>query len=93
MIKKLKTLVVATDRKAAVHGAELACLHELCGVVLQMAIKANLGTEEEIRVAESEALLECPYDERGFGRMFDSFQECDVCAIRFKCKAAQEAGE
>lgn len=37
--------------------------------------------------------LECPYEDDGFGKVFDSFQECDACAINTQCKAAQEAGK
>ena len=37
-------------------------------------------------------VLECPYEDDGFGKVFDSFQECDGCAINAQCKAAQEAG-
>ena len=34
--------------------------------------------------------LECPYEDDGFGKVFDSFQECDACSINAQCKAAQE---
>ena len=50
----------------------------------------DLEEKEEIRVAEKEAVLECPYEDDGFGKVFDSFQECDTCAINAQCKAAQE---
>ncbi len=53
--------------------------------------QANLGEQEEIRVAEAAALLECPYEDDGFGKVFDTFQECDACPINAQCKAAQEA--
>ena len=44
--------------------------------------------KEELRVAEAAALLECPYEDDGFGKVFDTFQECDSCAINTQCKAA-----
>lgn len=46
--------------------------------------------EPQAPAAETPA-LECPYEDDGFGKVFDSFQECDGCTINAQCKAAQEA--
>lgn len=53
-----------------------------------------LGEKPEPQAeAGGDPALECPYEDDGFGKVFDSFQECDGCAINAQCKAAQEAGE
>lgn len=53
-----------------------------------------LGEKPEAPAAVGgDPALECPYEDDGFGKVFDSFQECDGCAINAQCKAAQEARE
>lgn len=53
-----------------------------------------LGEKPEPQAEDGGDLaLECPYEDDGFGNVFDSFQECDGCAINAQCKAAQEAGK
>ena len=50
-----------------------------------------LGEKPEPQAEDGGDLaLECPYEDDGFGNVFDSFQECDGCAINAQCKAAQE---
>ena len=48
--------------------------------------------EPKAEVPEGNAsTLGCPYEDDGFGKVFDTFQECDACPINAQCKAAQEA--
>lgn len=55
----------------------------------ELLLEKLLGEKPEMQ-AKAEALaLECPYEDDGFGKMFDSFEECDTCAINTKCKAAK----
>lgn len=38
----------------------------------------------------SDVALECPYEDEGFGKSFDLYEECGQCNIKAECEAALE---
>ena len=76
------------NEKALRKAEAEALLEQLLGEKPQP--QEELGLTDE---GAADLALECPYEDEGFGKVFDSFQECDGCAINAQCKAAQEAGE
>ena len=78
--------------KALRKPAAEALLEKLLGEKPEPQMDAELGTMDE-GVGEDGPALECQYDDDGFGKMFNAWEECADCAINAQCKAAQEAKE
>lgn len=55
-----------------------------------------LGEKPELKVEDATTdegaggVLECPYDDDGFGKKFDAWEECGACPHNAECKLASE---
>lgn len=84
-------VVNPTNPSKPVNGKALrkaeadALLEKLLGEKPEPQAEAPEGGEAPV--------LECPYEDDGFGKMFNAFEECDDCPVNIQCAGVMAVAE